>query len=70
MRQKLALAVAGLAAAAAFAPVQQASAMCVTVYTPVGYMCLNPCSTVNGVYRTVDTTAGGALPDGASNCVA
>ncbi len=55
MRQKLALAVAGLAAAAAFGPVQQASA-CIALNTPIGSPCLTPCSVIGTAYRAIGST--------------
>jgi len=69
VRKKLTLAVSALAAAAALGPVGSASAACITVYTPFGPRCVMPCSIVDGVYRTVDSTAGGRLPDVVTNCV-
>jgi hypothetical protein len=69
VRKQLALAAAAVAAAAALGPVGSASAACITVYTPFGPRCVMPCSIVDGVYRTVDGTAGGVLPDVTSNCV-
>jgi hypothetical protein len=63
MRSKIALVTAGLAAAA-FLPVQPASAVCMLDLSSVGGpSCYNPCNTVAGVYNRVDDAAKDALAD-------
>lgn len=60
MRKSLALA-ALAAAAASLIPATSASASCIIIEPLPG--CYNVCTTAAGVYRTVDHTAGDALPN-------
>lgn len=57
MRRKLALAAAGLAAAASFAPVPSAAAVCWDLYYELTGKC-SPCSAVGGAVHRVQEKIG------------